>query len=146
MWTVRSIQDDIIIDQRKGYCIAEYEPLQLKSEGSNEREARDALMIDIWANVARMYEEEVRTGRGHAGHSLPTIKEMMDSVVFEYWATHTPKTRYKDEKVGVVTIELERPAGKPVMPIDMRMLDEGWDYKVMSQAPGEETHQDMEEE
>lgn len=134
-WTVRSIQDDIIIEQRKGYCIAEYEPLELKCEGGTEREARDALMLDIWARVARMYEDEVTRW---SGYFRPTIKEVMDEHIYNYWQTHTPKERVKEEKMGVVVIEYDGP--------DMRLQDDGWNYHVMRETPGQETHQDLEEE
>jgi hypothetical protein len=106
MWTVRSIQDDIIIEHHKGFVTAEYEPLWLLCEGGTEREARDALMLEIWAAVARIYEGEVRNSY-YPMRTPPTIKEVMDSIVSTYWETHTPKTRYKDEKAGVIYLEVE---------------------------------------
>lgn len=130
MWSVRSIQDDIIIDQRKGFCIAEYEPLELKAEGGTEREARDALMLDIWSTVARMYEEEVFEAQ-RWGNLLPTIKEMMDQYIWDYWDKHTPKERIKEEKMGVVVIEYDGP--------DMRLQDDGWNYHVVRTTSDQET-------
>lgn len=102
-WEQRSLVDDVEVEERTGYAIARYAPFGLSTEGANEREARDQLMAEIWACIAKTYQRAIQSRY----HDAPSIKEVMDNFLDRFWQENRRLPQVKDQKVGVILLELE---------------------------------------
>lgn len=112
MWTERSFVDDVLIHFKRGYIVAEYPPLGIKAEGGNEREARDALMTGIWASVAHRYEDwlkELFKPPLGTPIPIPTIKDMMNSIVFDYYEKNPRQPVAREVNMELIPIVVETP-------------------------------------
>lgn len=107
MWTERSFVEDVVIHHKRGYIVAEYPPLKIKAEGGNEREARDALMTSLWASVAHRYEQMTL----ERFHNAQTIKDMMDTIVYNYYENNPRPVVEREVNMEVIPIMVEAPEG-----------------------------------
>lgn len=101
LWGDKTLEGEIVLKIYKTFVVAEYPPLQLSCEGSNEREARDGLMAMFWRLIASMLERKLKPYEPGS-----TIKEMVYNIEEAYYSLHPRPEIVREEKYGVIEIEL----------------------------------------